>query len=61
MLIKHEGRENREEYSMQTERHEKGSEIAGTSVNQRGNNNNKASELSRNTGYEGKHRDELEE
>ena len=46
---------------MQTERHEKGSEIAGTSVNQRGNNNNKASELSRNTGYEGKHRDELEE
>lgn len=45
-------------YSTQTEKHEKGSEIGRTLMNQRGNNNNKASELSRNTENRGKHNDE---
>lgn len=40
---------------MQNERHDKGSEIGGTWMNQRGNNNNKASKPSRGTKGKGQH------
>lgn len=48
-------REKWGEHSKQNERCEKGSEIGGTWMNQRGNNNNKASELSRSTEGKGQH------